>query len=245
MSPPVTPRYRILLLEDEVIISDTIARHLQRAGHQVVATPITYEEAVAAYAAHEPEVAILDIRLRGNKSGIDFAHFLREQSRPIPYIFLTSQTDTHYISGVKQTFPAGYLSKPVQVGSLLATLEVAMHNHRAQHDPGNRTVILRDGRQTHRIRVTEVEYVQASHVYVHLHLANKPPLMLRMTLGELIDELGRDLFLMTHRSYAVNVARISRYERGQVWVGETALPVSRGRRSEVHQRLSDLPGSGR
>ncbi|THH41724.1 LytR/AlgR family response regulator transcription factor [Neolewinella litorea] len=230
-------RYKILILEDEVIIADTIARHLVRNGHEVVGTAISFDDAVELYHDTQPDLALLDIRVDGEKSGVDFAHFLRGQSHPIPFIFLTSQTDAGHIAQVRETFPMGYLSKPIQAGSLLATIEVAMHNHRAGSEKPAGTVVLRDGRQTYRISVETITYLQASHVYVKINQVGQAPLMLRTTLSDLIDELGEDQFIQTHRSYAVNLAHVTRFDKENIYVGDTALPVSRSRRGQVLARL--------
>ncbi|NJB85086.1 DNA-binding LytR/AlgR family response regulator [Lewinella marina] len=236
MTTPPQSGYNILILEDEVIIADTLARHLTRNGHHVVGTAISYEDAVRLYEETHPDLALLDIRIDGPKSGVDFAHFLRGQPRPIPFIFLTSQTDAHHIAQVRETFPKGYLSKPIQVGSLLATVEVAMHNHRADADKPD-TVVLRDGRHTYRLPVESITYLQASHVYVRVNLVDQPVIMLRSTLSDLIEELGEEQFLQTHRSYVVNLAHVTRYDKESIYVNNKAIPVSRTRRSKVLSRL--------
>ena len=228
--------YRILLLEDEFIIAETIKRHLERHGHRVVRQAISYLEAVEGVHHDAPELALLDIRVSGVKTGIDFAHYLRSLPRPIPFIFLTSQMDAQYIEQVKLTMPSGYLGKPVQVESLLATIEVAMHNHRAHPTPA-RLVTLHDGKATHRIPEDGIEYVEADHVYVKVHLSDGSSLVLRSTLSDLVNELGDDVLLQTHRSYAVNPRKITRYEKDFVFLGALRIPVSRGRRQEVSRRL--------
>ena len=228
--------YRILLLEDEFIIAETLRRHLERNGHQVVRQAISFAEAVDGLRLDDPELALLDIRVSGDKSGIDFARHLRTLPRPMPFIFLTSQMDVKHIDEVKQTMPSGYLGKPVQVDSLLATIEVVMHNHRTQATP-TELITLHDGKTTHRIPADTLEYVEADHVYVRVHLADGSSLMLRSTLGDLVRELGDGCLLQTHRSYAVNPGKITRYEKEFVYVGHSRIPVSRSRRQEVSSRL--------
>ncbi|WP_116124685.1 LytR/AlgR family response regulator transcription factor [Lewinella sp. IMCC34183] len=235
-----TSAYRILLLEDEVIIADTIARHLERAGHTVVASPISFSEAVAAYRADRPQLAILDIRIKGDRNGVEFARFLRQQPDPIPFIYLTSQTDMRYVNSIKDTYPSGYLSKPVQVGSLLATVEVAMHNHRSLNVAApvpQATVVLRDGRHTHRLVVADIAYLQSRHVYVHIYQRGQDPLMLRATLTDLLNQFGSAPFVQVHRSFVVNLDHVTRYDREQLQVGGTTIPISRGRRGQVFDRL--------
>lgn len=228
--------YRILLLEDEFVIAETLTRQLERNGHRVVSQAISYAEAVDLLHRTDPEVALLDIRLSGEKTGIDFAHYLRSLPEPIPFIFLTSQMDAKHIEQVKETLPSGYLGKPVQVDSLLATIEVVMHNRRAQRAAAP-VVTLRDGKATHRVPVDKLEYVEADHVYVKVYLSDGGSLVLRNTLSDLVRELGEDRLLQTHRSFAVNPQKVTRYDKDYVYIRDTRIPVSRSRRQEVSRRM--------
>ena len=108
-------RYRTLIVEDEIIIADTIKRYLQKQGHEVVGTAISYEEATEIYKKEQPDIALLDIRLSGSKTGIDVAHFIQEQNDATPFIFLSSQLDSRSINAAKQTYPSGYLLSVIHI----------------------------------------------------------------------------------------------------------------------------------
>jgi len=110
--------YKILIVEDEVIIADTIKRYLTQNGHQVVGNAISYQEAESIYIEKKPDLVLLDIRLSGTKTGIDVAYFIQQQTDPKPFIFLSSQLDSRSLNSAKETFPAGYLSKPIQKNTL-------------------------------------------------------------------------------------------------------------------------------
>ncbi|MCP9237642.1 LytTR family DNA-binding domain-containing protein [Lewinella sp. JB7] len=235
-SESATPGYRVLVLEDEFIIADSIERNLRRNGHTVTGKPISYEEAVELYEADRPDLALIDVRLSGELTGIDFAHYLNEQPDPIPFVYLTSQMDGHTLDLAKETFPAGYLSKPVQIPSLLSTITVAMHNH--QSDTGAaETVTLRDGRETHVLDTSTITYLEADHVYLKLHLVDRAPLVLRSSLSDLLHQLPDTDFVQTHRSYAVNLKSVTRYNKDRLHIGSDEIPISRSRRQEVFARL--------
>ena len=227
---------RILLLEDEFIISDMLAGHLRRGGYAIAGQAKSYDEAVGICAQELPDLALLDIRIRGKKSGIDFAHFLKDRYPAVPYIFLTSQADKGNMEAVTRTRPSGCLSKPIQIPSLLAMIEITLFNHRSRED-APRIVSLRDGKATHRVVVNDITFLEADHVYVVVHFRDRSTLMLRTSLGDLTADLGTSAILQTHRSYAVNLAHVTRYEREHVYVGNQAIPVSRSRRGDVFDRL--------
>ena len=231
--------FSILIVEDEILIADTLARYLIKQGYQIVGMAISYEEAVALYQQHDPDIVLLDIRLNGPKTGIDFAYFLQQQATPPPFIYLTSQTDRRNIGLAKETFPAGYLSKPIQKESLVATIEIAMHNHGANQGPDSESSIrLSDGTTHYVIPIEEILYLQSDHVYVHVHSVGNPPLLQRGSLKELLDRFPEDLFVQTHRSYAVNIKHINRYDKQSVYINDQEVPVSRSRRKDLIEQLN-------
>ena len=226
--------YRILIVEDEFLIADSIARNLLKRNHVVAGKAISYDQAVAIYKQEHPDLALIDIRLSGPQTGIDVARFLSSQPRPIPFIYLTSQSDPATVDLAKDTYPSGFLSKPIQMDSLLSMISITMHNYLA----GSReaTVTLRDGRVSHVIQVDEIQYLQADHVYVQVKLESRPTLVFRSALTDLVAQIGEGI-VQTHRSYAINPRHVTRFVGESVQVGDKEIPVSRSRRKEVTERL--------
>jgi CheY-like chemotaxis protein len=64
---------RILLVEDERIIAADLRRRLWRMGDTVVGTAASGEEAVAHAQRLQPDVVLMDIRLRGLMDGVEAA----------------------------------------------------------------------------------------------------------------------------------------------------------------------------
>jgi len=72
------PPAKILIVEDEILIAETIKTYLNERGHIITEIAISYEEAIDAYQREQPDVILLDVRLYGKKSGIDVAEYLDE-----------------------------------------------------------------------------------------------------------------------------------------------------------------------
>ena len=73
----------------------------------MIGSAISYEEAFQAYNLRRPDLVLLDIRLYGTKSGIDFAAYLKEQVNGPPFIFLSSQNDQKILEQALETNPYG------------------------------------------------------------------------------------------------------------------------------------------
>ncbi|MEO1625948.1 MAG: response regulator, partial [Bacteroidota bacterium] len=162
--------YRILIVEDEVLIADNIKRYLTRKGHQVVGMAISYDEAVELFSQQLPDICLLDIKLSGHKSGIDVAHFIEQQPHNCPFIYLTSQMDAQTIEMAKATLPAGYLSKPIHKEGLFATLEIDMHKQQMSEEK-KPSIPLFDGTQTHLVELKDILFLQSDHIYLQVYLS--------------------------------------------------------------------------
>lgn len=223
---------KILIVEDEVLIADTIKMNLERHGYQVAATAISYEEAVEAIEKHEPDAVLLDIRLNGPRSGVDVARYLRAKSSPPPFIFLTSQMDDFFLEQAKQTHPVAYLGKPIQINSLLATLKMVTHNTKAYQRP-ERTIEIRHKGINKVVRLNDICYLESEHVYIRIVLVDGHDLLVRGRLQDMMTKLDSDRFLQVHRSFIVNFNRVTGHDNTSLYFGEVRIPVSRSRRREI------------
>ena len=195
-------RFKVLIVEDEILIADTIKRYLEKEGHEVIGIAISYEEAVQLFLSKIPDMTLLDIRLNGEKTGIDVAKFIQHQSNPRPFIYLTSQTDSRSFKGAIDTFPAGYLTKPIQKTSLFATIEIGMRAFNEQRKE-EKSITLYDGTTSHVISINDILYLQTDHIYVNVHLANGKQIVLRNSLKEMLEQLPKEQFIQTHRSLSL------------------------------------------
>ena len=224
--------FKILIVEDEILIADNVSRYLIKKGYQVVGIAISFEEAVALFIQESPDIVLLDIKLSGPKTGIDFAHFIQKQSVVKPFIFLTSQMDTNNINNAKNTFPAGYLSKPIQKESLYASIEIAMHKNSFKKEEFI-TIPLFDGQKNHIIPISDILYLEADHIYSQVYISGDKQIIQRSPLKNLLDQLPSELFIQTHRSFAINIDQVKGYDNDHIYIRNSTIPISRSRKKEV------------
>lgn len=123
--PPQVDRSRVLIVEDEAVIALDMSQQLVDLGYQVVDVAITGPQAIDMARHHQPDVILMDIRLRGGMDGIEVAdHLRREMDTPV--IYLTSHSDAETVRSAAETAPYGYLTKPFQIKELRAAIEVAL-----------------------------------------------------------------------------------------------------------------------
>jgi two-component system cell cycle sensor histidine kinase/response regulator CckA len=119
---------RILIVEDERITAEDLREVLTGLGYEVNAVA-SGAEAIAEVERNPPDLALMDIRIRGSMDGTETATILRERF-DIPVIFLTAHADQATLDRAKQSRPVGYVVKPYQELELQASVEIALHKHR-------------------------------------------------------------------------------------------------------------------
>src|SRR5215212_5908078 len=87
---------RILVVEDETIVAMDIADALRRLGYIVSAVLDNGPAAIEAAASSEPDLILMDIRLKGAMDGVDAARVIRERFE-IPILFLTAHGDANTV----------------------------------------------------------------------------------------------------------------------------------------------------
>lgn len=108
---------KILIIEDETIISFGYRLQLERMGLEVIGTARSSEEAEAQLALDTPDLIIMDIYLKGEKNGLELAREIHSK-RPIPILFLTASTKPEVVSAIHALKDCAYLSKPINADSL-------------------------------------------------------------------------------------------------------------------------------
>jgi two-component system, cell cycle sensor histidine kinase and response regulator CckA len=124
----MSPKPRILVTEDEMIVALDLERHLRQLGFDVCQIVPSGEEAVRLTAALRPDLVLMDIFLQGGIDGIEAAAQIQAQ-HDIPIIYLTANADEETLRRAELTHPASYLLKPYKERELQICIEMALVNH--------------------------------------------------------------------------------------------------------------------
>lgn len=118
----------VLVVEDERIVARDLQETLSSMGYNAYAIASSADEAVARASERCPDIVLMDIRIKGNRDGIETAEILR-RNFDVPVIYLTAHVDEATIERAKKTEPYGYLLKPVKSAELRSVLEMALYKH--------------------------------------------------------------------------------------------------------------------
>lgn len=123
------PPIRILVVEDELIVAENIAKNLGKMGYVVVGIVDSGEEAIKQAAIQCPDIVLMDIMLQGEIDGIIAAGRINKDLQ-CPIIYMTAYADDTTLERAKETNPYGYLVKPFQPLNIRTTIEIAIQKHR-------------------------------------------------------------------------------------------------------------------
>jgi len=110
----------ILLVEDEFLVADYLADLITEAGHRVAAIPPAGEEALTVLETVTIDLAICDIKLKGQLTGIDVAR--AASARRIPHFYVSGSGDPATRKAAEATKPFAFLQKPVSQRELRQVL---------------------------------------------------------------------------------------------------------------------------
>ncbi len=116
---------KVLIVEDEAIVSLHLERIVAEMGLQVAGTAATAAEAIAQAEREPPELALIDIRLDGEGDGIDAAWALRRR-HDCAVVFATAYADEETIARTVGLGAAGYVVKPFTSAGIRAAIATAL-----------------------------------------------------------------------------------------------------------------------
>ncbi|MBQ8298175.1 MAG: response regulator transcription factor [Ruminococcus sp.] len=161
-------KYKILLVEDEVNISNLVAAMLEATGYQVLLAE-SCSAAKLLFASHLPDLIILDLGLP-DMDGMELLRFVRKDSLT-PIIVLSARAEENDKVSALDSGANDYVTKPFGSAELLARVRTALRNNRFSSDegrlPGGRFILREleldyDARQVfikgQEIRLTQTEY---------------------------------------------------------------------------------------
>jgi signal transduction histidine kinase len=119
---------KILIVEDEFLIAQGLARKLKKLGYQVMDIVASGVEAIQRTREFHPDLILMDILIEGDRDGIETAAEIY-QSYFVPVIYVTAYADDQTLKRAQATGSYGYILKPINERELHATIQIALSKH--------------------------------------------------------------------------------------------------------------------
>jgi response regulator NasT len=140
---------RVVIAEDEAIIRLDLKEILEEEGYEVVGETGRGDEAVDLVRQHDPDLAILDIRMPG-MDGLSAAREIAGNRRSAVLI-LTAYSQRNLIEEARDAGALAYLIKPFQRSELIPAIEVALGRFREMKSLESEVKGLEDQLETRKV----------------------------------------------------------------------------------------------
>jgi DNA-binding response OmpR family regulator len=117
---------RILIVEDESLVADSIVNMVERLGYAVAGVAFTAQQAIEQTRDTHPDLVLMDIGLPGEVDGVAAAQEVRTRFGT-PVVYLTAYSDEVTLQRAKIAQPFGYVLKPFQIRELHGAIEMALY----------------------------------------------------------------------------------------------------------------------
>ncbi|MBD5175595.1 MAG: response regulator transcription factor [Bacteroidales bacterium] len=181
-----------------------------------------------------PDIIFMDINMP-EISGLDFIASNTLESA----IVIVTAYEEYALKGFELNV-CDYLLKPPSFTRFLQAVDKAgQYLGYKRGEQREDVIFVRADRMLKRIRVSSISYLESLENYVRIH-TDTEKIVTRITLKELASSLPAQQFAQIHKSYIINILRISSAESDNVLldIGEK-LPVSRNFRKQIKQIIHD------
>lgn len=231
---------KILIVEDNVLIAESLAVMVRRNNFQVSAITGSGDEAIQLAMEKLPDIIIMDIKLADNTDGITAAQRIR-QHHDAPVIFLSDYANPETVSRAKLATPANYLTKPFQEADLIRALEIALYNTQAKPTVKFRDhLMIRAQNQAYvKIRLDDIACLKADRAYCDI-LTDTDSYKVANSMNHVLNQLNDPRFIKVHRSYVISLAKVTGLDGNMIRLGKHQVQMSKEHREQVLAQFNFL-----
>ncbi|MDR9418170.1 response regulator [Gracilimonas sp.] len=114
---------KVLIVEDDMIIALVVENMIKKLGYTLVGKAASGAESINLAKEHEPEIILMDIRLKGEMDGIEAINEIKNHI-DTNVIYLTGNSDKVNYDRAKQSGCIDLVSKPFTIGELTRSLDL-------------------------------------------------------------------------------------------------------------------------
>ena len=245
---------KVLVVEDESIVSKDIQLSLKKLGYEVVGAAATGEKAIKLALEANPDIILMDIMLKGDINGIEAAGTIREKVGT-PVIFLTAYADENTLDKAKVTQPYGYIIKPFKEIDIHTSIEMAMYKHKKEQEviaerdklyslaESNESspdfMFVKNNSRLVKLSTKDIFFIEALKDYVVINAANVR-YTIHSTMKDIEAKMSSSEFVRVHRSYIVRLDKIVAIEQPNLILenDKKQIPIGGSYKDELNRRLN-------
>jgi DNA-binding LytR/AlgR family response regulator len=219
---------KCLALDDEPLALEKMSNYIQKTPFlKLVGVCRSGFEAICYLSESKVDLLFADINMP-DLNGLDFVKSLHTK----PQIIFTTAFSEYAFEGFKVN-ALDYLLKPIGYDEFLKSVNKArnyfeIHSTQHRHDENeNEYLFIKSDYKIVRISLDDILYIEGMREYVRIHLVSGKSIMPLISLRVLEERLPSSKFMRVHRSYIVNLRKISTIDHSRItFDGKVFIPIS-------------------
>ncbi len=231
-------KYTCLIVDDEELARELIATHLEKLSEfEVVDTCASALEASRVLQRTSVDLLFLDIEMPLMK-GTDFFKNLIQK----PDVIFTTAYRDYALDGFNLN-AVDYLLKPITFERLFRATEKFLSQQpevlsdSSKAAPQKAYIFIRKNRKQVRLLLDSILYVESFKDYITIHLPDEKH-AIKYSISA-FQKLLDDRFLRVHRSYIVNLDKITAYTKQDVEIDVQEIPIGEQYRESVQEYFQE------
>ncbi|MFH6991187.1 LytR/AlgR family response regulator transcription factor [Flavobacterium sp. FlaQc-48] len=232
-------KIKCLIVDDEPFAVQLIEKHLsQMEGFEVVGTCFDAVEAREFLSCTAVDLLFLDIKMP-KITGFTFLKILKNP----PAVIITTAYREYAVEGYELDL-VDYLLKPITFERFFKAIDRFLRlkfpaskiETKTLGDNKNQFLHIRSKGKIYRLDVVEIVYIESVKDYIIIHLLDKK-VTAKYKFGDMEKELSGKNFLRIHRSFIINMDKITSFTANDIEVSTTEIPIGSSYRELVSKIL--------
>jgi two-component system, LytTR family, response regulator LytT len=220
--------FNCVIIDDEPLAIDVITEHIERTPSLNLAQKFTHSVKAFEYLSeNKTDIIFVDIQMP-DLTGIELVKKLEYK----PAIIFTTAFDKYAVEGFRVD-AIDYLLKPVDYPDFLKAIEKAKKWIISTYQVldlklDKQFLFIKSEHKLTRIELSSIKYIEGMSEYVRIHRENAKPIMSLLNLKSLERKLPENLFMRVHKSYIINLSKITEIENNIIICTDgKMIPVSK------------------
>lgn len=220
-------KLRSIAIDDEPLALELLEDNISKVPFlQLLAGFNKPIEALQYLQSNEVDLVFIDIQMPG-LTGLQLIQSLPKK----PLFILVTAYEQFALQGYELDV-VDYLVKPVRFDRFLKACTKALEIHEAR----NKSTVNNGQERDHmfiqadymmvRVNFEDIQWIESLKDYLRIHMTgSQKPIVARMSMKSIEEQLPATRFLRIHKSYIVATAAITAVQKGTVFLGDIQLPV--------------------
>jgi DNA-binding LytR/AlgR family response regulator len=232
---------RCIAIDDEPLALKQIVSYIEKTPF--LELDKSFESALQAVnwlSENETDLMFVDINMP-DLSGMEFVKSLQNP----PKVIFTTAYSEYALEGF-QVDAVDYLLKPIGYADFLKAAQKAKErfftrpSKPEQLDSNEEFLFIKADYKLQRINLKDIKYIEGMREYVRIYIENQSPVMTLLSMKKLVEHLPQKDFMRVHRSFIVNLNKITTIERNRIiFDKDVYIPVSEQYKENFQKFLDD------